>query len=74
MNKNHSSIASLVREIRLKLGLTQEGLARLMGVSFTSVNRWENAQTRPSPLAQKQLKKLLTKIEGSKPKENYEHG
>ena len=31
-----------VREYRIQLGMTQEGLARELGVSFTTVNRWEN--------------------------------
>jgi len=31
--------------------VTQEKLAELLGVSFTSINRWENGQTKPSALA-----------------------
>lgn len=30
-------------------------LAELMGVSFASVNRWENGQTKPAPLAWQQI-------------------
>ena len=37
-----------VREVR---GLTQTQFAELIGVSFATVNRWENRQTRPSALA-----------------------
>jgi superfamily II DNA or RNA helicase len=33
------------------LGLTQVQFAELMGVSFASVNRWENGQANPSALA-----------------------
>ena len=44
-------IAVRVRELRGRLGLTQAQFAELMGVSFASVNRWENGQSRPSPLA-----------------------
>ena len=36
-----------------KLGLTQEGLAELLGVSFASVNRWESGSSstpRGAPL------------------------
>jgi superfamily II DNA or RNA helicase len=40
-----------VRRLRGKLGLTQMQFAELMGVSFASVNRWENGQSHPSPLA-----------------------
>jgi len=34
--------------IRRKLGLSQEQMARLLGVSFVSVNRWEGGQSGPS--------------------------
>ena len=30
-------------------------MAELMGVSFATVNRWENGQTRPSKLAWQQI-------------------
>ena len=34
--------------IRQKLGLPQEHMARLLGVSFASVNRWEQGHTAPT--------------------------
>ncbi len=40
-----------IRGLRGRLGLTQTQLAELLGVSFASVNRWENSQSRPSGLA-----------------------
>jgi superfamily II DNA or RNA helicase len=40
-----------IRRLRGSLGLTQIQFAELMGVSFASVNRWENGQSHPSPLA-----------------------
>lgn len=30
-----------MRQLRTRLGLSQEALAQLLGVSFTTVNRWE---------------------------------
>lgn len=33
--------------IRKKLGLTQEHMARMLGVSFASVNRWEGGHSSP---------------------------
>src|SRR5579884_1440351 len=44
-------IGQRVRRLRGRLGLTQTQFAELMGVSFASVNRWENNQSHPSPLA-----------------------
>src|SRR5450756_207405 len=43
--------SSRIKALRARHGLTQVRLAELMGVSFASVNRWENAQSRPSALA-----------------------
>jgi len=40
-----------VRRLRGRLSLTQAQLAELLGVSFASVNRWENGQSNPSALA-----------------------
>ena len=40
-----------IKRLRGRLQLTQVGMAELMGVSFASVNRWENGQSRPSVLA-----------------------
>ncbi|MBN3910650.1 MAG: helix-turn-helix transcriptional regulator [Nostoc sp. NMS1] len=53
------SIALLVRETRQCLKLSQIKLATILGVSFHTVNRWENGRTRPSPLAMKQIERLL---------------
>lgn len=35
-------------EIRTKLGLSQEAMAHLLGVSFATVNRWENRHSAPT--------------------------
>jgi transcriptional regulator with XRE-family HTH domain len=34
--------------IRKKLGLSQEQMARVLGVSFASVNRWEMGHSSPT--------------------------
>ncbi len=33
-----------------------------LGISYQSVNRWENGRTKPLPLAQKQIKQLLRRM------------
>lgn len=38
-------------EIRRALSLTQEAMARLLGVSFATVNRWEGGHSSPIGLA-----------------------
>jgi putative transcriptional regulator len=42
-----------VKEVRRQLSLSQEELAHALGVSFATVNRWENGKTAPSKLAQR---------------------
>ncbi len=34
--------------IRTRLGLSQESMARVLGVSFASVNRWEGGHSAPT--------------------------
>ncbi len=53
-------IPSKIREIRLEMGLTQEQFAAKLGVSFPTVNRWENQKAKPSPLAIQKLQKLFS--------------
>lgn len=50
--------AERIKKIRLSLGWSQERLARELGVSFSTVNRWERGRTSPSPMAIKGIKKL----------------
>ena len=40
-----------IKLIRLHLGITQEQLAHDLGISFSTINRWENGRTVPSKLA-----------------------
>ena len=54
-----AEIAALIRETRQLLRLSQTEFATKLGVSFHSVNRWENGRTRPIPLALKQIETLL---------------
>jgi len=45
------AIRDLIRELRDRAGLTQEGLARELRVSFATVNRWENGKITPDRAA-----------------------
>jgi DNA-binding transcriptional regulator YiaG len=53
----------LVREMRQRLGLTQERFAALLGVTLPTINRWENGRSKPSPLALKNLRELLVTLQ-----------
>lgn len=52
-------IGPQVRKLRLEMGLTQEQFAVKLGVSFPTVNRWENQKAKPSPLAIQKFQKLF---------------
>ena len=58
--------SKMVKEVRTALGLTQEQFAAKIGVTVTTVNRWENDRGKPYPLAMRQLKKLQQKINRNK--------
>jgi DNA-binding transcriptional regulator YiaG len=50
--------AKRIRALRIRFGETQEHFAGRLGVTFTSVSRWEGGHSRPSPLAVRLLDKL----------------
>jgi DNA-binding transcriptional regulator YiaG len=56
---DHPQLANLVRETRQRLELSQAKFAAKLGVSFQSINRWENGRTKPLPIALKQIEQLL---------------
>ena len=66
MSNTEEQIAQHVLKIRLEMGLTQEQFAAKLGVSFPTVNRWENKKTKPSPLAIQKLQKLLSALKKKK--------
>lgn len=45
----------LIKNIRVQLELSQEDLARELGVSYATVNRWENGRFLPSKMAIRQV-------------------
>lgn len=48
----------LTKELRDKMILTQEELAELLGVSFASVNRWENGRYKPTTKVKRKIVEL----------------
>ncbi len=56
---NQPQIGKLIRELRLLMGLTQEQFAAELGVTYSSINRWENGRSKPSPLAMQKIEELL---------------
>jgi DNA-binding XRE family transcriptional regulator len=56
----------MAREVRTALGLTQKQFATKIGVTYTTINRCENNNSKPYPLAMRQLEKLQKRIEKTK--------
>ena len=54
MNDNAGS----VRVLRQRLGMSQEKFAAEIGVSFSTVSRWENAHNEPSALSWRAIQEL----------------
>lgn len=52
MNQNQ------IRQLRKELELTQQQFAARLGVSFVTLNRWENGQSKPSALGLEKLRGL----------------
>jgi putative transcriptional regulator len=52
----------ILKYCRQRKGWTQEQLARSVGVSLNTVQRWESGKTHPSPLAMEKLQLLLGDI------------
>src|SRR5580658_7762748 len=54
--------AGRLRLLRASLGLSQEQLARRLGVSFATVNRWEAGRTKMSARARLALARFEAEI------------
>lgn len=45
-----------ILRLRAKLNLSQMALANLLGVSYTSINRWENGKYEPTRMVKERIK------------------
>ena len=51
--------STAIKELRNKMMLSQQGMARLLGVSFASINRRENGIHEPTLKMKRKLKALF---------------
>ena len=40
-----------IKKVRIEIGYSQDQLARELGVSFATINRWENGKSEPRQIA-----------------------
>lgn len=55
---SRKAIPALLRELRQRLSLTQEQFAQRIGVTYSTVNHWENGKRAPQPFLLRRLREL----------------
>ncbi len=63
-----------IRQLRKTLDLTQQQFAERLGVSFVTLNRWENGQSRPSALGLAKLQELAARETGPSTEQSVASG
>jgi len=53
--------SEIIKRIRFEMLITQEEMASLLGVSFATINRWENGKHQPTMKAKRKIKELIKK-------------
>lgn len=55
--------AEAIKELRSKMMLSQQEMAQLLGVSYASINRWENGVHEPTLKIKRKLRSLFNEYE-----------
>ncbi len=59
----NKDIPALIRELRQRLDLTQEQFAHRIGVTYSTVNHWENGKRVPLPFLVKRLVEMKAELD-----------
>jgi len=59
MSAKMKRLKEKLKELRKRKGWVQEDLAREIGVSLSTVQRWEMKDVKPTRLARRELKRLF---------------
>ena len=59
----NEDIPALIKELRERLDLTQEQFAQKVGVTYSTVNHWENGKRVPLPFLAKRLIELKEELD-----------
>lgn len=62
------NIPALVKGLRKRLRLTQEQFAQKVGVTYSTVNHWENGKRTPQPYLVRRLFELKQELDIDKRK------
>ncbi len=61
---NHTP--ALVKDLRRRLDLTQEQFAHKVGVTYSTVNHWENGKRAPQPFLLRRLLEMKEELDARK--------
>jgi transcriptional regulator with XRE-family HTH domain len=61
--KSQDDIPALVKDLRQRLELTQEQFAQKVGVTYSTVNHWENGKRVPLPFLLRRLLDLKEELQ-----------
>ena len=62
----------LIPELRAAMNLSQEDLAKLLGVAVVSISRWENGHSKPTKIVKVKLDKLFKRYDIKVEEEQYD--
>ena len=65
MEANKQTLGGSIIALRQRLNMTQEEFAHAIGVTVSTVNRWENGHVEPSRLARKAMEGLAGQTLGA---------
>lgn len=58
----NENIPALIKELRQRLDLTQEQFAQRVGVTYSTVNHWENGKRTPLPFLIRRLLEIKDEL------------
>jgi transcriptional regulator with XRE-family HTH domain len=58
-NKKMNDLIKKLEAYRLKNKISQENLAKKLGVAFSTVNRWLNGKSEPNKIQNYHIKELI---------------
>ncbi len=61
--KRQNDTPALVKELRRRLDLTQEQFAQKVGVTYSTVNHWENGKRAPQPFLLRRLREMKSELD-----------
>ena len=65
MVNRQDDIQTLVKELRRRLDLTQEQFAQKVGVTYGTINHWENGKRVPQPFLLRRLLEIKEELDAT---------